>query len=97
MIPNDLFLILNIRPRLNDSIMVGNGQIVQVIQVIIYPRWALLMIPHEYGEETGLRRLRLSFRLDDLQRLKGLLFENRHLQVFFLLLNNQLGGRQQMA
>jgi hypothetical protein len=58
MIPNDIFLILNLISRLNDSItimtsilreplihiIVGMGQ---VIQVIIHPRRALLIFPYE--------------------------------------------------
>jgi hypothetical protein len=65
MIHNNLFLFLNLRPRLNDSITISTSIFGKplihvtvsqgrVVQVVIHPRQALLMVPHEYGEKAGL-------------------------------------------
>jgi hypothetical protein len=35
-------------------IIVGLGRVIQVIQIINHPRWALLIVPHENVEEAGL-------------------------------------------
>jgi hypothetical protein len=51
-------------------VVVGMGRVIQVIK---HPRRALLMVPHECGEEAGLWWLRLLFQQDDLKRLKGLM------------------------
>jgi hypothetical protein len=75
------------KPLIN--IVVSKGQ---VIQVIIHTCRTLLMIPHEHREEVGLQRLRLFVRQDDLQRLRGHLFQNHHLRVFFLFGDNLRGG-----
>jgi hypothetical protein len=66
---------MTLRPRLNDSIpiiasiireplihvVVGLGWLIQVIQIVHRPQWALLIVPHEHSVESGLRRLRLCF------------------------------------
>jgi hypothetical protein len=37
------------------------------------------MVPHEYDEEAGLWWLRLLIRQNDLQYLRGLMFQKQHL------------------
>jgi hypothetical protein len=41
------------------------------------------MVPHKYGEVTGLQQLGLLIQQDDLKYLWGLLLQNQHLWVFF--------------
>jgi hypothetical protein len=68
MTPKDLFLNLNLKIRLNDPIsvttsilrvplvhvVVGLGQVIQLMQIIHHPRGALLVISHDHTVEAGL-------------------------------------------
>jgi hypothetical protein len=73
-------------------IVVSLGRVIQVIWIIHHPSGALLIIPHEHGAEAGLRWLRLCFRRDDLQLLRGLLFRDHLLRVLLFLNDDHLRG-----
>jgi hypothetical protein len=91
MTPKDLFLILNFKTRLDDSILiiasihvvVGLGRVVQLMWIIHHPRRALLVVPHEHGVESGLQRLRLCICQDNMMRFRDLLLGNHLHGVFF--------------
>jgi hypothetical protein len=91
MTPKDLFLILNFKTRLDDSILiiasihvvVGLGRVVQLMWIIHHPRRALLIVPHEHGVESGLQRLRLCICQDNMMRFRDLLLGNHLHGVFF--------------
>jgi hypothetical protein len=70
-------------------IIVGNCWVVQVVK---HPQRALLILPHECGEEAVLRWLMLLVWHDDLDFLRGLLFRDHHLWVLFFLSINLKDG-----
>jgi hypothetical protein len=97
--PKGLFLNLNLRLRLDDSIPIITSifrkplihvraafiwVIIQIIQLIHHPRRALIIIPHECVVEMGLRHLRLNICLDDFMFHRSFLFRNHLYRVFLL-------------
>jgi hypothetical protein len=101
MIPKDLFLILNLRLKLDDSILIftsifikplihvraGFSWVIQIIQILHHPRRALLVVPHERTVQTGLRQLRLYNCQDHLMCHKNFLFGNH---LYRVLLHDDL-------
>jgi hypothetical protein len=95
--PKTLFLTLNLRLRLDDSIsiiasilreplihiVVGLGRAIQIIQVIHHPQRALLLVSQEREVEMELQQLRLYICQDNFMRHRGLLLGN-HLHGVFL-------------
>jgi hypothetical protein len=95
----DLFLNLDLRCRLDDSIPIIASilrkplirvraafirVIIQIFQVIHHHGWALHIIPHERVVDMGLWHLRLSICQDDFMRHKSFLLENHLYRVFLL-------------
>jgi hypothetical protein len=68
----------------------GFDRVIQIIQVIHHPRWALLVVSHEHAVEMGLWQLGLWICQDNFMHHRGFLLRNHLHRV--LLHDNLLSG-----